>query len=228
MSKKNTAVLIFANSAHVDGEVKPFKSSTSVFEHLNDDVIHKVKMSGLPYVLISERQQTGHSFGERFTNAIQHVYDLGFDNIITVGNDSPHLRTKQLNETARLLEHKDMVLGPSKDGGFYLMGLRKSHFNKKVFLKLPWQTAQLVTSIKAIISKSRTNLHTLETLLDIDTLKDLKTIFNSFKSLSLDLKRLLVLIFHEIQEFNAFIEVSFYSYTLDKPFNKGSPSFLIA
>ena len=80
------------------------------------------------------------------------MFNKGFQNIITIGNDTPHLKTKHLLETANQFKEKDLILGPSKDGGFYLMGIKKAHFNKNTFLKLPWQTNRLNSYISKISS----------------------------------------------------------------------------
>ncbi|CAN0575163.1 unnamed protein product, partial [Ectocarpus sp. 12 AP-2014] len=64
-----------------------------VFETLTKETLRKVKRTKQPYFHISEKEQTGNSFGERFTNAIQTVFDKGYEHIITVGNDTPQLKT---------------------------------------------------------------------------------------------------------------------------------------
>ncbi len=228
MLQSKTAILIFANSAQVDGIAKPFKSSSAVFEHLNNHVLKKVKQTGLPFVLSTENDQIGNTFGERFTNAIQKVYDLGFENIITIGNDSPQLKTSQLLKTAHYLETEDIVLGPSKDGGFYLMGLKKTCFNRQTLLKLPWQTSRLVKSISTLIVKSKIRLHTLPVLADIDTLSDLKAVLSSFKTLPIQLKQLLVSLLKEINSIRTNFNILISFFFLNNPFNKGSPAVFLS
>ena len=225
MYQSKTAILIFANSAQADGIAKPFKSSLAVFEQLNNHVLKTVKQSGLPFVLSTENEQIGTTFAERFTNAIQQVYKLGFDNIITIGNDSPQLKTSQLLKTANRLETDDIVLGPSKDGGFYLMGLRKSCFNRQTFLKLPWQTSRLVKSISALIVKSKVSLHTLPVLTDIDTFSDLTSVLNGFKTLPIKLKQFLVSLLLETRIISTISNAIFVLFLLNNPYNKGSPTF---
>ena len=97
-----------------------------LFEALSRHTQNTVKKTQLSYFHFTEKNQKGSSFGERFTNAIQSVYDIGFEQIITIGNDSPHLQASQILETARTISKNKAVLGPSKDGGFYLMGLHKA------------------------------------------------------------------------------------------------------
>ena len=151
--KKNTAILIFANSAEKEAERKTFLSS-DVFSALNHQTLKTVEKSGIEYFHFSEKNQVGSSFGERFSNAIENIFNKGFKNVITIGNDTPHLKTKHLVDTVHQLEKNDLVLGPSKDGGFYLMGIKKEHFNKETFLKLPWQTSKLQKCITSIVTRS--------------------------------------------------------------------------
>ena len=89
------------------------------------------------------------------------------------------------------LENNDIVLGPSKDGGFYLMGLQKSHFNTDTFLKLPWQTSRLQKSVSKLVASQHISLSYLELLSDIDTVSDTKIITNCFRRLSKQIKHIL-------------------------------------
>ena len=74
---KKTAILIFANSAKEEANANPLQI-VLFFETLTNETINKVKQTGLPYFHFTEKQQIGNSFGARFTNAIQSVFDKGF------------------------------------------------------------------------------------------------------------------------------------------------------
>ncbi|WP_452221788.1 TIGR04282 family arsenosugar biosynthesis glycosyltransferase [Lacinutrix salivirga] len=218
-----TAILIFAHSAEFEATQKPFQSSQMLFNALNAQTLKVVEKTGLPYFLSSEKNQTGSTFGERFTNAIQSVYNKGFDNVISIGNDTPHLQTNHILKALHQLAQNDIVLGPSKDGGFYLMGLKKSYFNVETFLKLPWQTTALRQRISKIVTSQNINVLYLEMLSDIDTLSDVKTIIDSFRLISKNIAKLLQLCLclkkKIIKYFNISIKIS--PQTL--LFNKGSP-----
>ncbi|PVW17328.1 TIGR04282 family arsenosugar biosynthesis glycosyltransferase [Marixanthomonas spongiae] len=223
----NTAILIFANSAQQERIAKPFRKSADLFGTLNKQTLAKVKKTGLPYFCFSEKEQTGNTFGERYVNAIQSIYNKGFDRIITLGNDTPHLQTRHIVETAKKLQENPIVLGPSKDGGYYMMGLRKSHFDSTLFLKLPWQTSNLNRKITLLFRSKNIQIEWLETLTDIDSVSDVEIILNSFRRLSYSLKKLLsnLLISEKI-----LFEVTPLPFqkTLQKtPFNKGSPSIAL-
>ncbi|MGO4913229.1 TIGR04282 family arsenosugar biosynthesis glycosyltransferase [Leeuwenhoekiella sp. W20_SRS_FM14] len=194
-----------------------------VFDALNKHAVKTVKKTGLPYFIYSEEKQIGSNFGERFTQAIQEIYALGFENIITIGNDSPHLTATHILEANQHLKENPIVLGPSADGGFYLMGLKKSHFNPDSFLKLPWQTEALTSSILRLVHAKKIEAILLDRLQDLDSVADIEALLQSQKSLHYTIGQLLL---------NA-LEKSF-SLPLIQPFwvetfhasnyfNKGSP-----
>ncbi len=197
-----------------------------LFNELNRQTIAKVQKTGLPYFLFSENEQTGNTFGERYTNAIQSLYNKGFENVITIGNDTPHLQTSQLLKTAALLTTQKIVLGPSKDGGYYLMGLHKSQFSKQTFLKLPWQTSQLTQSIARLVATQKIEVFFLKVLQDIDTVSDIKPIVDSFKKLTKSVLQILrAIILKGSQLFSVYI-ITTTSVLKRSPFNKGSPASL--
>lgn len=226
MKTNKIAILIFANSAEKEAVSKPFQFSKAVFQAFNKQTLHIAKKTGLPYFVFSEKQQIGNSFGERFTNAIQAVYNKGFDAVITIGNDTPHLSLKHLTKTVAHLQKYNIVLGPSKDGGFYLMGLKKSQFNANAFLKLPWQTSTLNRSISKLSASKKVNIGYLEVLTDIDTHSDITTIINSFISISKAIKLLLLRAISTKKEITSTLYFSIYSFIFKLPFNKGSPNSL--
>ena len=223
MKDSKTAILIFAHSAEYEAKMKPFQHSKEVFESLNEHVVQLVKRTKLPYFLVTEKEQKGSSFAERFTNAIQSIYDLGYDSIITIGNDTPHLTTKKLLRAKEALLKKDVVLGKSTDGGFYLLGIKKQHFNPTLLLKLPWQNHNPTRYLKQLFVVQKIEVFYLETLNDIDKLKDISLFINSYRKVYSNLHLLLLQI---IFGFNAITTYLFEEITFlfqSKFYNKGSP-----
>jgi len=223
--RSKTAILIFANSAEKEIISKSF-SDKSLFETLNTQTLNIAKKTGLAYFLFSEKQQIGNSFGERFTNAIQSVYDKGFDTVITIGNDTPHLTSKHILKTVEKLKQHTVVLGPSTDGGFYLMGLNKSQFKKELFLKLPWQTSKLSRSITKLTSSNKLAISYLEVLTDIDTASDIKLVIDSYKTLSKAIYRLLLQSLSIVKKVISYHCINLENFILNPQFNKGSPAYL--
>ncbi len=219
---QKTAILIFANSAEKEVERKSFLSA-EIFSALNKRTLKTVEKSGIDYFLISEKQQVGNTFAERFSNAIETIFNKGFKNVITIGNDTPHLKAHHLLATSHQLETNDLVIGPSKDGGFYLMGIKKEHFCKETFLKLPWQTNRLYSSISSIANTENLEIQFLELLNDIDSKEDIQFILDSFKAIPLSILKLLQKLFFTIK--STFFEANFSTLqtSFTRNFNKGSP-----
>lgn len=219
---QKTAILIFANSAEKEVERKSFLSA-EVFAALNSHTLKTVEKSGIDYFHISEKQQIGTSFGERFSNAINAIFNKGFNNVITIGNDTPHLKTHHLVDTLHQLETKDVVLGPSKDGGFYLMGIKKAQFNKETFIELPWQTNRLHKSIATIAATKNLEVQFLELLNDIDSKEDIRFILNSFKAIPEFILKLLQKLFFTFKSTFFLENFSTLKTSFSKNYNKGSP-----
>ena len=222
-SLHTTAILVFANSAKEELVTKSIPKSEQLFEKLTKTTLSKAKKTGLPIFHLTEKEQIGSNFGERFTNAIAAVFDKGFDNIITIGNDTPHLKTQHLKNTVKQLKLGKTIIGPSVDGGFYLLGLQKSNFDVSKFKKLPWQRFILYNQISRWLQSESSELVKLPVLQDVDNVKDLRSLLLFSKTLSTSLILLIIgllslknRLFHKKYHFiNLFPNRCFY--------NKGSP-----
>ena len=224
--QKKTAVLIFANSSHEEARHKSIAFDGKLFDALTTKTLNTVIKSQLPYFHFSEKQQIGSSFGERFSNAIQAVFEKGYEHIITIGNDSPQLKVSHILEAHRQLLCKKFVLGPSTDGGFYLMGLAKSQFNASAFKNLAWQTSRLSQELQNLIAKQTGAIILLESLFDIDTVEDVKALVSFAYQLPERLLVLLLLLL-DLQKENSNASSIYYSSNCFTTLrNKGSPILL--
>ncbi len=170
---KKTALLLFALSPKEEGRHKSFLGKTTLLYSLNAHAKSIAKESGLPFFHFDETKQIGTDFGSRFANAIQSIYDMGFDAVITMGNDSPNLSVAHIQKAVKELQCGKAVLGPSFDGGFYLMGLSKEQFNKASFLNFSWNSVTVYSELKNHLEAHGHRLTTLNMLHDIDFLSDL-------------------------------------------------------
>ena len=223
VAQQHTAVLIFANSATQELEQKTFVKKPELFEALTQETLLKVKKTGLPYFHFSEKEQSGNSFGERFVNAIKEVYEKGYDNIIAIGNDSPQLKTAHIYKAYRQLQLGKTVLGPSFDGGFYLLGLHRSNFNAPLFERLPWQRFGLLDRISQIFKTSDSPIFRLPVFQDIDAAKDVIVLLNFTKKLTSKIQTVLNNLFFNCSVF-VIDKEQLYRYNYSFSFyNKGSP-----
>jgi len=67
--------------------------------------------------------QQGAHLTERCAHSVRFLFERGYRRMVQVGTDTPQLRARHLEEALELLESCEMVLGPSRDGGYYLLAL---------------------------------------------------------------------------------------------------------
>jgi len=122
--------------------------------------------------------QTGNNLGEKMFLAFKKVFSLGYKNAVIIGSDVPEITDTIINKGINLLDKKHFVIGPTIDGGYYLLGINKNNLDKIIFEDIDWSTdkvfKQTCNKIK-ILNKSKILLKKLN---DIDTLSDLKNYIN--------------------------------------------------
>lgn len=217
-----TALLIFARTASEESKHKTFNASKLFFEYQNRKLIELAKTSGLPYFWIDETQQIGDNFQERFLNAIQSSLNKGFDQIISIGNDSPELNLSHINKALESLKHNDMCFGPTLDGGFYLWGVKKDNFEKKRCLQFSWKTRHLLSEVLDDFKTHSISVECIDILSDLDQREDALLLLKNSKLPSFLLKILnLILIQNQMNFIDSEIIQSKPCFRLY--YNKGSP-----
>jgi rSAM/selenodomain-associated transferase 1 len=88
--------------------------------------------------------QRGDKFGERLYFAVEDLFNCGFETVCLIDSDSPTVPAENLAEAVELLStHEDrVVLGPSDDGGYYLIGVKKPH--RRLFEQIDWSTERVL------------------------------------------------------------------------------------
>ncbi|MEQ9426731.1 MAG: DUF2064 domain-containing protein [Cyclobacteriaceae bacterium] len=162
--------MIFARSASNEARHKCFHSSfgknenEKVAAYLNNRVIESCSNSGIPFYIVNQYSQNGATFGQRLANAYQQVFDRGYQNIIAVGNDCPQLSVKDLESAKHSLESGENTLGPTLDGGVYLIGINRTAFDFDQFQSIEWKTSKVLNQLIDQLGVS----DLLETKTDID------------------------------------------------------------
>lgn len=112
------------------------------------------------------RKQTGKDLGDRLRNAFDRVLEKEGDSAVIIGSDTPHLPCAYIKRAFRELQEKDIVIGPSRDGGYYLIGLKT--VCPGLFENIPWSTEK-VASLTIRKAKDRgLTISLLPRLEDID------------------------------------------------------------
>ena len=116
--------------------------------------------------------QAEGDLGARLSGAIKHVYALGYDRIAIVGSDVPGLSSRIGSEAFKSLSDANITIGPSTDGGYYLIGMSRPI--PELFEDIPWSTNMV---LKATVKKARElglTIELLDILDDVDTPEDLE------------------------------------------------------
>lgn len=115
--------------------------------------------------------QEGDDLGTKMKNAFNKVFSTGSQKVIIVGTDIPDLSKKIIIQALDSLEKFDVVIGPAKDGGYYLLGIRKMH--SELFEGIEYSTSLVLSETLIRVKELKLSYYLLPELLDIDTEENL-------------------------------------------------------
>jgi rSAM/selenodomain-associated transferase 1 len=115
--------------------------------------------------LVTQREG---SFGERLIAAAEDLFQIGFAALCLIDSDSPTVPGECYGRAANLLSAKGdrVVLGPSDDGGYYLIGLKSLH--RRLFEDIEWSTARVLEQTIARANELNLPVELLATGYDVD------------------------------------------------------------
>ena len=206
-SRSDDAIIVFAKLP-IEGKVKTrlardlgIDFATSFYkvcaEHTFDEILKLEKSEISPFLFCSEESeidgvrnwsenkfryfaQQGYNLGERMLNAFNTIFDAGFRNIILVGTDTPEINAELMNEALDHLKNYKCVIGPSDDGGYYLIGLNSSLDN--LFDGIEWSTDTVFSNTIAKLEEGNHSYFVMEKMIDIDKKEDLQKWKSNYKS----------------------------------------------
>ena len=114
--------------------------------------------------------QQGDDLGDRMRNTFARQFSAGCEKVVIIGSDSPTLPMEYIERA--LASEKDIVLGPSTDGGYYLIGLNRKLVD--VFSEISWGTDQVLEQTLARIREQSAQLELLPVWYDVDLPEDLR------------------------------------------------------
>jgi rSAM/selenodomain-associated transferase 1 len=116
--------------------------------------------------------QTGRDLGERLYNGLDKARELGYQYAIALASDVPDLNVDYLREAIESLKKDQLVIGPSSDGGYNLIGYDLSINNPSLYDGINWGTAEVYEeTLKRLHS---VEFHVLPFWGDVDELSDLR------------------------------------------------------
>mgnify|MGYP003675933734 CR=1 FL=1 len=108
--------------------------------------------------------------GAKLAFAVEGAFIRGAARVLLIGGDCAELGGREFTAAARGLESHEVVLGPSKDGGYYLLGLRREH--PEVFEGIAWSTGAVAEQTRQRLRTRAIAWQELNELRDVDTLAD--------------------------------------------------------
>lgn len=193
----NAAIILFLKYP-VKGKVKTRlaksigdEKAVRLYKKLAENVLESISnlTNSYKYIFYSEKEekdlirnwikekyffaaQNGEDLGERMKNAFNLVFSHGAKNVIIIGSDIPDLSKEIIDEAIDKLDENDIVIGPSPDGGYYLLGMKKD--SPFLFDKIIYSTSSVLDETIEKIKENKLTYHILQTLEDIDTEDELK------------------------------------------------------
>jgi len=113
--------------------------------------------------------QRGVDLGERMMDAFIEVLSYHGKAVI-IGSDCIYLTQEIIQEAFEALDHNDVVIGPAKDGGYYLLGMKQTQMD--LFMNIPWSSGRELEETLGKVKEKGLRYQLLETLNDIDHIED--------------------------------------------------------
>lgn len=117
------------------------------------------------------RPQGSGDIGQRMERAFDEAFQSGMERVIIVGTDIPRMTEDLVRKALAALTHSDVALGPARDGGYYLIGLRRPI--GQLFEAIPWGTDQVLEKTLNVARDLQLRVFLLDPLEDVDRPEDL-------------------------------------------------------
>ncbi len=124
--------------------------------------------------------QEGADLGQRLAQATQRAFANGATRVVVIGTDSPWLQPAHIDEAFAALERAELVLGPTEDGGYYLIGLSKPC--AALFEDIAWSSPQVSAQTLAKAKVLGLTVQELPRGYDLDQLADVERFLQEERS----------------------------------------------
>lgn len=112
--------------------------------------------------------------GTRMCSAVRHLLEVrGYDAAVLVGTDIPWLTADRVREAVgSLAAWGGVVLGPADDGGYYLIGMTRTH--EGLFEQIAWGTGSVLSDTLRAAERCGVDARLIESAYDVDTIDDVR------------------------------------------------------
>ncbi len=123
-----------------------------------------------------KRLQASGDLGDKMYAGIKESFGERAEKVVVIGSDCYEINESIIEKAFESLSNFDYVLGPAKDGGYYLIGMKER--NKAVFENMVWSTENVLLDTILCIKEQNKTYFLLPTLTDVDEEKDLGELRN--------------------------------------------------
>ncbi len=127
-------------------------------------------------------RQRGSSLGERLDDLLKQAITGGSQKAVVMDSDSPTLPADYLSMAFEQLTKTDVVLGPTTDGGYYLIGVKQPQ--PRLLRQVQMSTSHVLADTLALAKASGLSVSLLPTWYDVDTIADLRRLEGEIAEMS--------------------------------------------
>jgi rSAM/selenodomain-associated transferase 1 len=117
-------------------------------------------------------EQPGRGIADALAHAFAFHFAAGFERVVLIGSDNPTLSRAPLEAAQRALQDSDVVIGPSADGGYYLLGMTAPHL--RLFEDIDWSTRRVWAQTTARAAELGLRVSAVQRWYDVDEPADLE------------------------------------------------------
>jgi uncharacterized protein len=133
-----------------------------------DDALQEIEAWQRPTWSVAS--QGKGDLGQRLEAAFRDSFSEGAERVVIIGSDCPDILVTDVEEAWAELKTNDLVLGPARDGGYWLIGLRQAQ--PSLFQAIPWSTNTVFRETMQRAESLRLRTTILRQLADVDTEED--------------------------------------------------------
>lgn len=120
-------------------------------------------------------RQRGGDIGQRMSDSLTQGFRQGASQVVIIGSDIPTLRRSEIRDAFAMLNSAPAVIGPSHDGGFYLIGANEAGYNIVAHVlqgNIKWSTPEVLAKVSELCVSNSLPWVQLPPKKDVDTYED--------------------------------------------------------
>lgn len=122
--------------------------------------------------VFKKKLQHGEDLGDRMNNAFEELFKMNYQKVVIVGSDIYELTSQDIEDSLSALETDDFVIGPAKDGGYYLLGMKQ--LNSNIFKNKNWGTSTVFKDTMEDLKNEKVYLLAVKN--DVDVYEDIENV----------------------------------------------------